>query len=163
MCTGIALPIDNLPAVLHGTPAVTSRIHRRGDVDEVQFHWWNSPAVLPVQWFGRVQLLPWGSKSRRSCLPNGGWIAQERIEEGILAAASPEPVVIPAAMGHENGMWFVIDSGIRGVVIQGSNGPVVYMLTRPSTNYYGCVAMLVMWRRVIAKPESRDLKYSNAT
>jgi hypothetical protein len=39
-------------------------------------------------------------------------------------------------LGHDAGMWFVIDQGVRGVVVHDAAGPVVYVLTRPSTNYY---------------------------
>jgi len=136
MCTGIALPLYELPTALHGTPEVAPRIHVRGELEEVQFHWWNVPAVLPVRWHGRIQLLRWGSKSRRSRLPLGGWIPEERIESGRFAGAEPEPVIIPAVLGHHSGMWFVINTGIRGAVICDAGGPVVYMLTKRSTNYY---------------------------
>ena len=136
MCMGIAIPLYDLPAALHAMPSVVSRLHRRGELEEVQFHWWNSPALLPVRWDGRIQLLRWGSKSRRSRLPMGGWIAEDDVAEGHFAGSSPEAVVIPAVLGCEAGMWFVIDTGIRGVVIHDGAGPVVYMLTRPSTNYY---------------------------
>lgn len=119
-----------------GTLEVAARTHKRGELDEVQFHWWHSRTLLPVQFDGALRLLPWGSKSRRSRLPHGGWVRKEHVAEGLLAASRPEPVVIPAVLGFESGMWFVIDSGIRGIVIHDATGPVVYMLTRPSTNYY---------------------------
>jgi len=136
MCMGIALPLYDLPVTLHAVPEVVSRIHRRGEFDEVQFHWWNVPTSLPVRWFGRVQLLRWGSKDRRARLPRGGWIDEASLEAGPLAGAAPEEVIIPAVLGHDKGMWFVITTGIRGVVVGDAGGPVVYMLTRPATNYY---------------------------
>src|SRR6185436_2637839 len=47
----------------------------------------------------------------------------------------PEEVVIPASMGRESGMWVLIETGLRGVVVPG-NTPVVYVLFQPATNYY---------------------------
>ena len=38
-------------------------------------------------------------------------------------------------MGPESGTCFLIETGIRGVVVPG-NTPVVYVLFEPSTNYY---------------------------
>jgi hypothetical protein len=64
-------------------------------------------------------------------------VAAERVEAGVFAALGPEPVVIPANLGHHRGTWFLITTGIRGVVLPDvPGGPVVYLLVRPSTNYY---------------------------
>lgn len=38
-------------------------------------------------------------------------------------------------MGRESGTWFLIETGLRSVVVQG-NTPVVYVLLEPSINYY---------------------------
>lgn len=137
MCTGIALPLSELPASLLGTPTVTARVYLREGREEVQFHWWQTPTVLPVRWEGQLQFLPWGSKQRRgSTLPLGGWVSEEGILAGMFAGASPEPVVIPAVLGQHAGTWFLISEGVRGFVVFDRTGPVVYMLTRPATNYY---------------------------
>jgi hypothetical protein len=137
MCTGIALPLCELPAALLQDPAVTPRIYDRAGHQEVQFHWWQSPTLLPVRWEGRLQLVRWGSKARRAtALPYGGWVPEDRIDAGLFAAAGPERAVIPAVLGHDAGTWFVIIEGIQGVVVRDRDGPVVYMLTRPSTYYY---------------------------
>ena len=85
---------------------------------------------------GRLEILPWGSKLRRGPLPYGGWISLDHIAAGVIAAAAPEEVVIPANLGHEKGTWFVINEGIRGVSIETRGGPIVYMLTEPASNYY---------------------------
>ena len=135
--TGIALPLYDLPAGLLKHPVVAGRVHRRGDQEEVQFHWWHDPHVLPVRLCGQVRLLRWGSKARKgTALPFGGWVAEDHIAAGALAAARPEPVVIPASLGHDRGTWFVINEGVRGVVVYDRGEPVVYVLTRPSSNYY---------------------------
>lgn len=135
--TGIALPLYELPAALLDTFEVRDRIHLREERKEVQFHWWHDPPVLPVRLCGQIRLVRWGSKQRRATrLPFGGWVSEDQLTAGAFAAARPEPVVIPAALGHDAGMWYVIDQGVRGVLVRDGAGPVVYVLTRPATNYY---------------------------
>ena len=53
MCTGIALPLCELPTALLEDPALTPRIYDRSGHQEVQFHWWQSPTFLPVRWLLR--------------------------------------------------------------------------------------------------------------
>jgi hypothetical protein len=53
---------------------------------------------------------------------------------GVFRA--PEPVVIPASFGYEAGVWFAINEGVKGVLVQDGTGPVVYMLMTRSSNYY---------------------------
>jgi hypothetical protein len=133
--TGIALPLSELPARLHRVDAVTDRVYvRAGVLEEVQFHWWQEPAMLPVRWDGRLELLRWGSKDRRSPLPLGGWVPEDRVE--ALAGARPERVVVPARFGWDNGAWFAITTGVHGVAVRVRGGSVVYLLTRAPTNYY---------------------------
>ncbi len=136
MCTGIALPLHDLPASLCETRAVTDRLYKREGLEEVQFHWWQNPTVLPIQWEGSVHLARWGSKDRRGKLPLGGWVSQKGIDAGAFSGSEPETVVIPASLGYQAGTWFLISQGIRGVLIHTPAGPVVYMLTVPSTNYF---------------------------
>src|SRR5262245_45182230 len=114
--TGIALPLYELPSALLDTAEVRDRIHERHGQPEVQFHWWQSPTFRPVRSCGRIRLVRWGSKARAgTALPYGGWVSEDQLAAGVFAAARPEPVVIPAALGHDAGMWFVIDRGVRGV------------------------------------------------
>lgn len=133
--TGLALVLSELPAeIVRRHP---ERVYDRDGHAEWQFHWWQTPALLPVQWQGTFRILPWGCKDRRSRLPQGGWISLAQIESGALAAARPDEVVIPANLGYHRGVWFLVEQGFRGVVLQtGPRGPVVYMLTEPSTNYF---------------------------
>lgn len=135
--TGIALPLYDLPAALLDSPEVRSRLYRRSGQEEVQFHWWQQPALLPVRWEGSVRLLRWGSKARRgTSLPYGGWVTEDHLNAGVFASARPAPAVVPAGLGFDQGTWFVIDQGARAVVVRDRLGPVVYLLTRPATNYY---------------------------
>jgi len=136
MCTAIALSPSDFPVALARRYRLSERMHVREGREEYQFHWWQIPTILPVRRDGRLEILRWGSKSRRGPLPVGGWMALDHIAAGVLASAAPEEVVIPANLGHEKGTWFVINEGIRGVVIEAGGGPVIYMLTKPASNYY---------------------------
>ena len=85
---------------------------------------------------GKLEIVTWGSKSRRSPLPYGGWISVADIGAGIIANSGTEEVVIPANLGLQKGTWFVINEGIRGLIIVVRGTPIVYMLMEPATNYY---------------------------
>lgn len=133
--TGLALPLCDLPSVLIDTPEVRSRVYDRHGLAEVRFLWQHGPTVLPVRWCGSVRLFRWGSQRRRgTALPYGGWVSEDRVGAGVFHA--PEAVVIPAAFGHEAGVWFGINEGVHGVLVDDGTGPAVYMLIRPATNYY---------------------------
>lgn len=136
MCVAIALATSELPLALAKHYRLAERVYEREGREEFQFHWWQTPTVLPVRHEGKLEILPWGSKSRRGPLPYGGWISLEDIDQGILANARPEEVVIPANLGLQKGTWFVINEGIRGIVVASRNGPVLYMLMEPASNYF---------------------------
>jgi hypothetical protein len=136
MCTAIALLVSELPGALVRQHRLTERVHTRAGREEFRFHWRQVPTVLPVWWAGSLKVLPWGSKLRHGPLPYGGWVALEHIAAGVLAGAVPERVIIPANFGQQKGTWFVVNEGIKGVVIETRGGPVVYMLTEPASNYY---------------------------
>ena len=100
--TGLSLMLSELPHDV--VTAYPNRVYERLGHAEVQFHWWHTPALLPVQWRGDFRLLPWGCKDRRSRLPQGGWISVAQVETGALATARPEEVIIlrfPKVRGHE--------------------------------------------------------------
>ena len=45
--------------------------------------------------------------------------------------------MIPANYGFQRGTWFLIEEGVRGVLLpETAAGPVAYLLVEPSTNYY---------------------------
>ena len=126
--TGIAIIASELPVSL--LEPVKDRLHDRGGSLEVRFEWWHEPALLPVRWEGALRLLPWGCKSRRSRLPTGGFLTREQVG----AIARTDEAVIPANCGFHHGTWYLIEEGIRGVVLP--EVPLVYVLVEPSTNYY---------------------------
>jgi len=137
MCAGIALAVSELPVELVRRHRLAERVYARAEGrEEFRFLWWQVPTLLPVLRDGALELLPWGSKLRRSPLPYGGWVSREHLAAGLFAHADPRPVVIPANFGYQKGTWFLVVEGIRGVVIESRGGPVVYMLTEPASNYY---------------------------
>jgi hypothetical protein len=129
--TGLALITSELP--VHLLADVADRIHDRGGRTEVRFDWWHEPALLPVRWDGALRLAKWGSKDRRGRVPQGSALTAE--QAGILSPT--EEVVIPATCGFHRGTWFLIEEGVRGVLLpECPGGPVVYMLVEPASNYF---------------------------
>jgi hypothetical protein len=59
-----------------------------------------------------------------------------QVRDGLFAGSAPEEVMIPANLGFAKGTWFLILEGIRGVAVETRDGPVVYMLTKASSNYF---------------------------
>ena len=78
----------------------------------------------------------WGNRDPEIKLPKTGWAKSESVDEGRWSYLNPQPVVIPAEFGYEKGVWFTIDGGIRGLLIERQEGPRVYMLTKPATAEY---------------------------
>jgi hypothetical protein len=136
MCTAIAISISELPVELARQHRLTDRAYLREGREEFQFHWWETPTILPVRREGRLEMLPWGSRRRHGPLPYGGWVSESKVRDGLFAGSASEEVMIPANLGFQKGTWFLILEGIRGVTVETRDGPVVYMLTKASSNYY---------------------------
>jgi len=133
--TGLALVASELP--VHLLAEVTDRVHDRAGCTEVRFECWHDPAVLPVRWDGSLRLATWGSRDRRSRIPQGHTLSREQIVAGLLGHARLEEVVIPANYGFHRGTWFLIEEGVRGVLLpEAPGGPVVYILMEAASNYY---------------------------
>jgi nitrate reductase gamma subunit len=130
--TGIALMESEIPSGI--LPAYPKRIFEREGRREVQFHWWQKPTVLPVIWKGQLQLHSWGNRDRRSRLPMGGWIPEAQLQSGVFSECELEDVFIPANLGFHHGVWFMVNEGFRGIIFP--RDAIVYLLSRPSTNYY---------------------------
>jgi len=138
MCTGIALPIDELPESLLRRQRRRLVLREPGDSHELRFLYRDPRAELPA-WYGdRLGIYQWGNRDgRQSSLPRTGWCRLEILEQGLWRHLNPEPVDIPAALGLERGVWFLIPEGIRGVLVRDEHGrPHVYMLTQPASHYY---------------------------
>lgn len=135
MYSGIALTLAEVPTVI--VDQVPGRLVQREGRPELRFLMTDRPPLLPVRWRGEFHLLRWGSRSQQKSVPYGYWLSEEWNRSGALDWAKPEPVVIPANLGFDRGTWFLIDEGIFGIVFPDvADGPLVYMLTKRSTNYY---------------------------
>jgi hypothetical protein len=61
-----------------------------------------------------------------------------------------EPVIIPASMGLDKGVWFGISQGIRGLVVHDERGvPRVYVLCEPASHYYQVMTRGSGWMPVL--------------
>jgi len=138
MCTAISLPVSELPIELIESSGLSSRIHDRGGEKEVRFYWRAVPALLPVWWNGRLQIVKWGNRDRAERkLPPTGWTWRESVEDGKWAAMEPESVDIPVAYALMNGVWYKVKQGMKGLLVRTRAGePVVYLVCEPSTRYY---------------------------
>ena len=138
MCTAIALPVSDLPVELMEEYGLSARVHDRGGEKEVRFDWRSVPAVLPVWWDGRLQVVTWGNKDRAERkLPPTGWTWRDTVEAGTWSALEPEPVEVPAAYALMNGVWYMVKQGVRGLLVRTRTGePVVFLMCEPSTRYY---------------------------
>ena len=138
MCFGIALPIDALPEEL--VERYPHRVATREPeaTRELRFTFRDPQAELPVWHDNRLEILAWGNRDdRKSRLPRTGWCRQESLEAGRWSWLQPEMVEIPAALGLEKGVWFLITEGVRGVLVHDERAlPHVYMLTQPASHYY---------------------------
>jgi hypothetical protein len=140
MCKGISILKTRIRQELFEKYHLADRVHRRGDSGEEELHFmFPDPTVyLPVEQDGQLVLMEWGNRgNKESKLPRTGWCRQESLEAGKWRWLHPEPVVIPADYGLEKGVWFLIDEGIRGVVVlDEQERPHVYMLTTAASVYY---------------------------
>ena len=70
-------------------------------------------------------------------MPLTGWTWRESLDNGLWAGYQVEPAEIPASMGLENGVWFRIRQGIRGLLVHDEEDiPVVFMLCEQASHYY---------------------------
>jgi hypothetical protein len=104
----------------------------------VRFLFRDPQPALPVWVDCRLLILPWGNRAKTSRLPRTGWCRQEDLEAGLWRHLQPEIVDIPATLGLENGVWFLIPEGrLRGVLVRDERKqPHVYMITQAASHYY---------------------------
>ncbi|MBN2577481.1 MAG: hypothetical protein JXB10_00630 [Pirellulales bacterium] len=160
MCQGIALSIDELPEELLRAQRHRVILREPGVSREVRFLYRDPRPELPVWHDARLMIYAWGNfqanpkpqEDRHSCLsqpdrnvwppgnrlPRTGWCRQEDVEAGIWQPLRPVPVEIPATLGWEKGVWFLVpEGGLRGVLVRDAGGrPHVYLLTQPASHYY---------------------------
>src|SRR5947209_942404 len=123
MFGGVALPWSALPLEMLEQPDVQRRIHERGGEREIQFHFRDHLPILPVWHEGRLRLVTWGNRRRGGSRhpPCTGWTWLATVEAGGWLHAGAVAVDIPAIMGLDNGVWFAIREGIRGLLVTDEN------------------------------------------
>jgi hypothetical protein len=138
MFTGVALARGELPAELIERHGLAGRVCNRGGEDEVRFLLAERDRLLPVWLDGRLRVLRWGNRRGQSPgLPTTAWTRLETLERGGWGERAPAPVVIPAGLALDGGIWFRVRQGVRGVVVGDERGdPVVYVLVEPASHYY---------------------------
>ena len=140
MCKGISILKARIKQQLYEEYMLSERERTRGESKQEELHFmFSDPVVhLPVEQDGQLVLMEWGNRSGKTeKLPKTGWCRQESLEAGKWRWLKPEPVIIPADFGLEKGVWFPIDQGLRGVVVQDKEGwPHVYMMTQEASHYY---------------------------
>jgi hypothetical protein len=147
MLSGIALTLSELPSELIARHGLGRRIHNRDGEREVQFLFADADRLLPVWRNGQLQVLCWGNHRGESPqLPCTAWTQIDTVESGSWGDRPIEPVVIPAPMSLDKGVWYRIRQGIRGLVVLDERGcPRVYVLCEPSTHYYQVMTRGSRW------------------
>ncbi len=114
------------------------RVHERGGEKEVQFHFRAADRLLPVWQGGQMRIVRWGCRRNDSqVLPCTGWTRLVSLESGLWANWNAEEVTVPAALALDNGVWFKVRQGIRGVFVEDEQGrPCVYLVCEPASHYY---------------------------
>jgi hypothetical protein len=138
MIGGVALALSELPVELVESHGLRRRVHERGGEQEVRFLLRDAVRVLPVWLDGQVQIVRWGNRRGQSRkLPFTAWTRMATLAGGGWGRAAVEPVVIPATVGCDNGVWYPIRQGVKGVVVRDERDvPVVYVLVEPASRYY---------------------------
>ncbi len=138
MFAGVALSYSAVPTELIERHGLRARVHERGGEPEIQFLLGDGDRVLPAWLDGRLQIVRWGNRRGQSAtLPYTAWTWQATVEAGRWGEWGAQPVVIPATMGLDRGVWYQVREGVRGVVVRDERGqPAVYVLVEPASHYY---------------------------
>jgi len=139
MCKGIAITKNRIRQELFERYELERRIAVRETQDELHFMFTDPGAVLlPVDHDGQISIVEWGNRgNKESRLPKTGWCRMESLEAGKWRWLHPELVTIPADFGLEKGVWFHIEEGVKGVLVEDEDEqPHVYMLTQAASHYY---------------------------
>ncbi len=147
MLSGTALALSELPLELIARHGLARRLCDRGGEREVQFLFADAERLLPVWRNGRLEVLRWGNRRDESAqLPCTAWTQLSTVESGGWGEHGVEPVVIPATMGLDRGVWYRIRQGIRGLVVRDERGcPHVYVICEPSSHYYQVMTRGSRW------------------
>lgn len=140
MCKGISILKARLKQELFEAYELAHRVTSRGPDAEPELHFmYTDPVVqLPVIDGGEIAIYEWGNRgNKESKLPRTGWCRLESLEAGKWRWLKPQQVEIPADFGLEKGVWFKINHGLKGVLVEDElKKPHVYMLTQQASHYY---------------------------
>ena len=138
MFGGVALPLDCVPPALIAQHDLGIRVYNRCGVDELHFIAREEPRLLPVLLDGVLRILPWGNRRGDSAkLPLTLWTSLATIEAGGWGDARIEEGVIPAALAFDNGIWYAVSVGVRGLVVPDEKGVRrAYVICEPASNAY---------------------------
>jgi hypothetical protein len=151
MLSGVAIALSEIPLGLIDRHGLRRCIYDRGGEHELQFLFADADRLLPVWRDGRLEILRWGNRRGESPrLPCTAWIQRETVKGDGWGGRAVEPVVIPATMGLDKGIWYHLRQGIRGVVVQDKRGcPRVYVVFEPSSHYYQIMTSGSQWMPVL--------------
>jgi hypothetical protein len=151
MLSGIALARSELPAELIERHGLQRRAYERGGEPEVQFLLRDEERVLPVWLEGQLVIARWGTRrGQGGGLPCTAWSRLATLEGGGWAGLGAVPVVIPATLGLDRGVWYRIREGVRGVAVRDERGrPTLYVLVEPATHYYAVMTRGSAWMPVL--------------
>lgn len=131
---GIAIPYGDVPTETIERYGLSRLIHERGGERELRFLRRLNRPVLPVWHQGRLRIVPWGCRTR--LLPVCGLTWLRSVEEGAWSKCSAECVEIPAVLGLENGVWYYIRRGVRGIIAETPQVVAAYVIVEPASYYY---------------------------
>ena len=138
MFGGVALPLDSVPPALIAQHDLSIRVYNRCGVDELHFLAREVSRLLPVLLNGVLRILTWGNRRGDSAkLPPPLWTSLNTIEVSGWGDARIEEAVIPATLAFDNGIWYTVSVGVRGLVVPDEKGVRrVYIICEPSSDAY---------------------------
>lgn len=136
MCGGIRFAYDERLAPALAAAYTPERLAQAQASGVVESLFWQARPVLPAQLGDELRLYDWGNRDDALRLPKTGWLRIESLEAGKWRHLRPREVRIPAFQGVEKKIWFGIDHGLRGFLVQRDGIERVYMLTLPPTLEY---------------------------
>ena len=136
MCGGVRFKYDEKLEAALSEMYTAEQIDLARASGTVQSVFWQPRPVLPAIVDGDLRLFDWGNRDDALKLPKTGWVRIESLDAGKWNYLRPNAVVIPAFQGVEKKVWFGIDHGIQGFLVQRGDQQRVYMLTLPPTPEY---------------------------
>ena len=137
MCKGISILRARIRQELFDEYEMIHRVRERGEQQELHFMYSDKYCQLPIIDGGDIKIVEWGNRSRKGKLPPTGWCRIESVEAGKWRWLKPEKVIIPADFGLEKAVWFQINEGMEGLLVEDEEKrPRVYMLTQAASTYY---------------------------